>query len=186
MNAALRLTCMLILVPAVLTFAEAMNHQTPGSDAVGSEKKTGLVPQTTCPVMGGKIDKTQYVDYQGMRIYICCPGCKDAVTKDPEKYIKKLESMGQSVEIIDSAKIMKRSMTPPEKVPAVSNSRALVPQKSCPVTGDPIDSNIFVDYGGKRVYFCCSMCPPKFKQDPENYLKKLKEMGEEPENIPTK
>ena len=32
-------------------------------------------PQTTCPVMGGKIDRKQYVDVKGHRAYVCCPGC---------------------------------------------------------------------------------------------------------------
>ena len=62
--------------------------------------KTALVPQTTCPVLGCEIDKNLFVDYKGKRIYVCCAGCINDVKKDPEKYIKKLESMGQSVEII--------------------------------------------------------------------------------------
>ena len=28
--------------------------------------------QMTCPVEGGKIDKSVYVDYQGKRVYFCC------------------------------------------------------------------------------------------------------------------
>jgi hypothetical protein len=62
--------------------------------------KTALVPQTTCPVLGGEIDKNLFVDYEGKRIYVCCAGCIDELKKDPGKYIKKLESMGQSVETI--------------------------------------------------------------------------------------
>lgn len=65
----------------------------------GAHKKV-LAPQTTCPVMGNPIDKTLYVDYKGKRIYVCCAGCIDEVKKDPEKYIKKLADMGQSVEVI--------------------------------------------------------------------------------------
>ena len=44
-----------------------------------------LKPQINCPVVGGQIDKKHYVDYQGKRIYRCCPGCKEGVAKDPEK-----------------------------------------------------------------------------------------------------
>lgn len=62
-----------------------------------------LAPQTTCPVMGGKIDKKFYVDYKGKRIYACCGMCPPEIRKDPEKYIKKLESMGQGVETIEPA-----------------------------------------------------------------------------------
>jgi YHS domain-containing protein len=50
-----------------------------------------------------------------------------------------------------------------------------VTQKLCPVTGDPIDPKIHVDYNRRRIYFCCEMCPPIFRKDPEKYLKKLDE-----------
>ncbi|HUI93401.1 MAG TPA: hypothetical protein VLX68_14230 [Chitinivibrionales bacterium] len=59
-----------------------------------------LRPQTTCPVMGGPINKNLYVDYKGKRIYVCCEGCLAEVKKNPEKYIKKLADMGQGVETI--------------------------------------------------------------------------------------
>jgi len=63
-----------------------------------------LKPQTTCPVMGGEIDKSQYVDYKGKRIYVCCSGCLEKLKKNPEKYIKKLEKMGQTPEAVPQDK----------------------------------------------------------------------------------
>ena len=51
---------------------------------------------------------------------------------------------------------------------------AAIEQKTCPVMeGNPINPNIFVEYEGKKVYFCCAGCPEKFKADPEKYLSKL-------------
>ena len=50
--------------------------------------------QTTCPVMGGAIDKTVYLDYQGKRLYFCCPACIPEFKKEPAKYLKKLEAEG--------------------------------------------------------------------------------------------
>ena len=47
--------------------------------------------QTTCPVLGGKTNKDVYADYQGQRVYFCCPGCVGMFQKDPEKYLKKLK-----------------------------------------------------------------------------------------------
>ena len=55
-------------------------------------------PQTVCPVLGGKIDKNVYTDYQGKRIYFCCSGCIDDFKKDPEKYLKKMEEQGVTPE----------------------------------------------------------------------------------------
>lgn len=58
-----------------------------------------LKPQTTCPVMAGQpINRSLYVDYKGKRIYVCCGGCLAKLKKNPEKYMKKLEKMGQEAE----------------------------------------------------------------------------------------
>ena len=54
--------------------------------------------QSTCPVMGGAVNKSIFVDAEGKRIYLCCKGCVDAVTKDPKKYIAKLEADGVTLE----------------------------------------------------------------------------------------
>ncbi|HEB70416.1 MAG TPA: YHS domain-containing protein [Desulfobulbus sp.] len=59
-------------------------------------------PQTTCPVMGGKINKKLYADYKGQRVYFCCLGCPPEFKKNPEKYIQKLKKMGQEPEKIDT------------------------------------------------------------------------------------
>ncbi|MFZ5452287.1 MAG: YHS domain-containing protein [Thermodesulfobacteriota bacterium] len=50
--------------------------------------------QTTCPVLGGKINKAVYTDYKGQRIYFCCQGCDAEFKKDPEKYLKKMKEQG--------------------------------------------------------------------------------------------
>ena len=52
------------------------------------------VHQTLCPVMGGKINKNVYADYQGKRVYFCCPGCVAKFKSDPAGYVKKLEEGG--------------------------------------------------------------------------------------------
>jgi len=46
-------------------------------------------PQAVCPVMGGKTNKNLSVDYNGQQVYFCCPPCREAFKKDPEKYLKK-------------------------------------------------------------------------------------------------
>ena len=56
-----------------------------------------------------------------------------------------------------------------------------IKQKLCPVMGNPINKDIYLDYQGRRIYFCCNMCPDVFKKDPEKYLKKLDEQMKEPE-----
>jgi YHS domain-containing protein len=46
-------------------------------------------------------------------------------------------------------------------------------QTMCPIMDAPINKNIFVEYKGKKVYFCCQGCEDKFKAEPEKYLAKL-------------
>jgi len=46
--------------------------------------------QTTCPVMGGAINKAIFTAYKGKKVYFCCPSCKENFEADPQKYIAKL------------------------------------------------------------------------------------------------
>jgi len=61
-----------------------------------------------------------------------------------------------------------------EATPAAAQPVAQVAeQTTCPVMGEPISKDIFVEYKGKKVYFCCNACPDVFKADPEKYISKL-------------
>jgi YHS domain-containing protein len=59
------------------------------------------------------------------------------------------------------------------------------PQTVCPVLAGNIDKSIYVDYKGKRIYFCCKGCDAEFKKDPEKYMKKLQDEGIKLEPCPT-
>jgi YHS domain-containing protein len=50
---------------------------------------------------------------------------------------------------------------------------------TCPVMkGNPVDiaaatkAKMFADYKGRRYFFCCGMCPPAFKKNPEKFANK--------------
>lgn len=111
------------------------------------KKPVELKAQTHCPVMGGKIDSTAYTDIQGQRVYHCCPSCTKPLMADPDKYFKKAAADGVLFENI---------------------------QEICPVSGKELgEKSPFVDYEGRRVYFCCDKCPAEFAKDPQKYLSKL-------------
>jgi hypothetical protein len=58
-------------------------------------------------------------------------------------------------------------------------SEAAIVQKTCPVMeGNPINEDIFVEYKGKKVYFCCPACIELFNKDPEKYVKNLPQFKE--------
>ena len=46
-------------------------------------------------------------------------------------------------------------------------------QKTCPVMGNPINKDVFVEYQGKKAYFCCEQCKTTFEKEPEKYIAKL-------------
>jgi hypothetical protein len=55
---------------------------------------------------------------------------------------------------------------PPSPIAAVN--------ATCPVMlGKPVDSEIFLDYDGRRIAFCCERCRSKFAAEPGKYLKNL-------------
>ena len=63
-----------------------------------------------------------------------------------------------------------KAATDSTKVAAVT----AVEQTMCPVLAkQPIDKNVFVEYKGKTVYFCCTDCKAAFEKEPEKYVANL-------------
>lgn len=60
---------------------------------------------------------------------------------------------------------------------AAPTATAAKAQTMCPVLGNPISKDVFVDYQGQRIYFCCADCIGKFKSSPDTYMKKLVDQG---------
>ena len=61
-----------------------------------------------------------------------------------------------------------------KKAATATATAASVEQTMCPVMdGNKIDKNVFVEYKGKKVYFCCTQCKAAFEKEPEKYLAKL-------------
>lgn len=63
---------------------------------------------------------------------------------------------------------------PTGTIPEVETVTAVAGEQTiCPVMAGAIDKTIFVEYQGKKVYFCCAGCKDKFEAEPEKYLAKL-------------
>jgi YHS domain-containing protein len=52
--------------------------------------KKGFTKQTKCPVSGKDINPEEFTEYEGQKVYFCCPNCKAAFEKDPAKFADKL------------------------------------------------------------------------------------------------
>jgi YHS domain-containing protein len=129
------------LLATLLTLGTGASAADQKTDSISTELKA----QTLCPVMGKKIDSTSFTDIQGQRVYHCCPKCSEKLVADPDKYFKKSASQGVLFENI---------------------------QKNCPVSGEALeDRDVYSDFEGRRIYFCCKKCQKKFAENPQQYLK---------------
>lgn len=64
--------------------------------------------------------------------------------------------------------------SPSGTVPDVKDvTPVAIEQTTCPIMGAAINKDIFVEYKGKKVYFCCPGCEDKFNEEPEKFLAKL-------------
>ncbi len=67
----------------------------------------------------------------------------------------------------------------PATPPVFTAPEGLVPiaGKACPVMGNPPDPDVFVDYRGYRIFFCCPACRKEFRAEPGKYIEKLRAQG---------
>ena len=73
----------------VTAFASTTTTKAPAKKSPAAHKKQ---QSGVCPVLGTKIadvSKAPKATYKGKTYYFCCPNCKAAFEKNPEKYIKK-------------------------------------------------------------------------------------------------
>lgn len=111
-----------------------------------------------CPVSGEEINEKEgdfvTYNYKGREIRLCCRGCVRKMSKDPEKYIKKID----------------------EKM--IKIQKEWYPLDTCLVSGEPLKGGDMGDpidylYGNRLVRFCCQNCIARFEKDPVAYMEKL-------------
>lgn len=57
---------------------------------VFGELEKGFTRQTKCPLSGKPINPEHSVEYEGKKVYFCCPNCPGAFEADPAKFRDKL------------------------------------------------------------------------------------------------
>ncbi len=152
-----------------------------------------------CPVMGGPANhKLPASDYNGVRYFYCCPGCKEPFEKDPQKAIAASRKKGHAVGVflfdpvsgmrLEHDKSIKEHSDfggtrflfssqankamfdqAPAKYGALPKKEALY----CPVGKEAVPSYAkasgYVDHAGVRYYMCCAGCEGKFSKEPKKY-----------------
>jgi len=64
-----------------------------------------------------------------------------------------------------------------EEPGATTTAPAVKKQTTCPVTGEGINTNLFVDVQGKRIFVCCAGCISPIKKDPAKFIVKMEKEG---------
>ncbi|MHC4530730.1 MAG: YHS domain-containing protein [Planctomycetota bacterium] len=89
----------ILLLTVVLVTGCKEKSQSPASKTSDIEAVTSAVgetlEQTSCPIMGGKINKAIYTEYKDKKVYFCCSGCVAKFEDDPEKYVAKLPQFSE-------------------------------------------------------------------------------------------
>jgi YHS domain-containing protein len=101
-------------------------------------------------------------------------GCKKK--EQPAAPAKEMSMKDMQMQTTKTAEDTKKAATATaeEAKKTTTATAASVEQTTCPVMdGNKIDKNVFVEYKGKKVYFCCADCKGKFLAEPEKYLSKL-------------
>jgi len=84
---------LILLFVLCMTVISGCKKEEPAQPSVPTESNVAAAAdtqQTICPVMGNPINKDIFVEYEGRKVYFCCPACIEEFNKDPGKYIPKL------------------------------------------------------------------------------------------------
>lgn len=168
MNAKKWITVVSVAVVGALSLwaLSGCKEDKPAAKQMRSGTVQAATVQTTCPVMGGAINKDIHVEHEGKNVYFCCQACVDQFKADPAKYLDKLPQFQDMAETAGAA-VEGAGST------AQATLAGLTDQKICPIMGNPINTSIYVEHEGKKVYFCCAGCIEKFKAEPEKYISQL-------------
>jgi YHS domain-containing protein len=80
---------------ATPTGTMTMQDRAAMAEGAAKDVVAAAAEQTTCPVMGGAINKALFTEYQGKKVYFCCDGCKEKFEAAPAQYVAKLPQFKQ-------------------------------------------------------------------------------------------
>ncbi|HJZ67387.1 MAG TPA: YHS domain-containing protein [Blastocatellia bacterium] len=113
-----------------------------GAVAVAATSNDGVpkknVTNKVCPVSGGAVVEKYRTEYKGQFVYFCCEGCLNEFSKGPDAFVAKLSKEDQE---------------------------AIKPNEVCPVSGEPVNRSLSLEFEGRKVYFCCEHCVETYKKD---------------------
>ena len=169
----------------------------------GTGEKTSAVqgtPEPLCPVTGKPIDRSVYTRFRGKRVYFSSKDCIEKFLADPGKYATALKQQWKlmrplRVQVacpVTGGPIDKRFFVATPEVDiffASADAKAawlkdpkpyqdkldacFTFQTGCGTCGGDILPQAFIDFEGRRIYFCCLGCGREFQKEPQEFLKAL-------------
>lgn len=169
-----------------------------------SDQKQELA-SLSCPVLGNPVSpqKDLSIEYRGLSISFCCPGCDAKFLANPEKYLEEASHDGKTVAIslfdpvnhkrlalADAAATLDfqgirypfATAADATEFRSLPGSYAYAPSResvTCPVMKKTVESHSsaagFADFRGVRYYFCCPGCDEDFAKDPEKFAASVAE-----------
>lgn len=136
----------LALMPAM---AQHGGHGQGQGDHQRNQEATSPTPLPKCPVMDEPINLAVSVATDNGPVFFCCKDCVSKFQADPAKYGTKVAAQRKA--LADRAKA----------------------QVICPVSKEPVDSEVFVESGGQKIFFCCKGCVNKYQREPAKYASAL-------------
>ncbi|MHC5049508.1 MAG: hypothetical protein ACYTGK_02725 [Planctomycetota bacterium] len=100
----------------------------------------------TCPIGGKEVDDDTTLDWGGVRVHFCCPGCEKKFKKNPAKALAKLD-----------VTVKKKKGKPQVDL---ANAK-------CPIMGGKTKESVFSVHGNVRVRHCCPGCGSRTAKEPE-------------------
>lgn len=103
----------------------------------------------SCPVGGQPINFAVRTSTSDGPVFFCCANCIKKFDAEPKKYADKVG---------DQRMVL-------AQFPRV--------QVTCPVSGESVKSDVFVENKGNKVLFCCENCRDSYEKDAAKYAGKL-------------
>jgi membrane fusion protein, copper/silver efflux system len=75
--------------------------------------------------------------------------------------------------LADAESVARTDLTDEAELVHPTTEPPAITQTHCPVMGSAINPEVFIEYKGVKVYFCCWGCDDKFLNEPEKYIPKL-------------
>jgi len=82
-------------------------------------------------------------------VYVCCQSCQKKLKDNPTKYTEEIANQRAQLALLPKVQVL------------------------CPISKEPVDPAVTLDYKGEKVAFCCGGCLEKFRKEPEIYSTSL-------------